>query len=171
MKLIFLDIDGVLNSEMFASRKMEEIEEKGYGNSTLKDMDPFCIANLNMITSKTGAKIVLSSSWRFKYTSIEEARQEFEFYGIEGELVDRTPRLDYEGHPSSPPRGCEIDEWIKMNGKVTGKFFDEYNEYAILDDDDDMLLKQYENFFRIEPYIGLTPHRAEDVIKFLGEQN
>lgn len=165
MKVIFLDVDGVLNSELFASQSLEEMKE---GDAPpLKSFDPFCIGNLNTITDETGAKIVLSSTWRNRYNSCEEANKEFADHGMTGEIIDRTPKLDFEGVPYRPPRGCEIEAWIEMNTERIGKFAHEYNDYVILDDDDDMLLGQYENFFRIEPYVGLTPHRAQDVIRFL----
>lgn len=168
MKIVFLDIDGVLNSELFASESMRQIEEGG--TPPKKSIDPFCVGNLNTITERTGAKIVLSSSWRSAYDSCEEANKEFEEFGMTGEIIDRTPRLDYVGVPSSVPRGCEIKAWIDMNTGRIGQHSFLFNDFVILDDDDDMLLEQYENFFRIEPYVGLTPHRAEDVIRFLGEE-
>ena len=46
MKVIFLDIDGVLN----------------YMNSSV--LDETCVGNLRYIISKTGAKIVLISTWK-----------------------------------------------------------------------------------------------------------
>ena len=54
MKLIFLDIDGVLNYE-------------GYGRLTrsgTRFVDPVLIKRLKKIIDCTGAKVVLSSTWR-----------------------------------------------------------------------------------------------------------
>ena len=53
MKIIFLDIDGVLNTiSNWGSRPIE------------KRFSPGCVAALNKITEHTGAKIVISSSWK-----------------------------------------------------------------------------------------------------------
>ena len=62
-KVIFLDIDGVLNTE----RKAKEV----YDNNNLDSHDEFgrlfdenALYWLNKIIDETGAEIVISSSWR-----------------------------------------------------------------------------------------------------------
>ena len=59
MKIIFLDIDGVLN--------------------TYNSMDRFCpkaVSCLNEFVQESGAKVVISSSWRLSW-KIEEMREYF----------------------------------------------------------------------------------------------
>ena len=54
MKVIFLDVDGVLNSQQL----FEKCED-----DQLISVDEDNIKNLKTIVDATGAKIVLSSSW------------------------------------------------------------------------------------------------------------
>ena len=56
MKVIFLDVDGVLNSQQL----FEKCED-----DQLISVDEDNIKNLKTIVDATGAKIVLSSSWRY----------------------------------------------------------------------------------------------------------
>ena len=61
MKVIFLDIDGVLNYMDFWYKRRLEFEKTGkFGPS----FDEEKIKILSEIVSETGAKIVLSSTWR-----------------------------------------------------------------------------------------------------------
>ena len=62
MNIIFLDIDGVLNSH----RKLIEVYKKthkphsGYNYP----FDEICLNNLKELVEKTNSKIVITSSWR-----------------------------------------------------------------------------------------------------------
>ena len=56
MKVIFLDIDGVLNSE--------EYYESFPDGEFIPPIDPVCVERLKRIVDRTGAKLILSSSWR-----------------------------------------------------------------------------------------------------------
>ena len=60
IKLIFLDIDGVFNYEMFYLNR-------GNDNRTypLSEFDKECVKRYNRIIKETNAKTVISSSWRF----------------------------------------------------------------------------------------------------------
>ena len=55
-KVIFLDIDGVLNTKYWHAQK--EKDQYGY------TFDATAVANLAKIIEKTGADIVISSSWK-----------------------------------------------------------------------------------------------------------
>lgn len=122
--------------------------------------------HLNHIIEKTGAKVVISSTWR-KSHSVQELQELLEKVGFIGEIIGRTPSLylNKNGEESyTIPRGCEIDCWLKNT-------FDwddlAYVRYVILDDDSDMLFQQRENFFRVDGYCGITPNLAYRVINFL----
>lgn len=68
MKVIFLDIDGVLNtSETFKIREQIE-KETGIWNI---EIDEFRVAYLKQIIDETGAKVVLSSSWKKDFENID----------------------------------------------------------------------------------------------------
>ena len=61
MRVIFLDVDGVLNSNSFAEKMFSEQGVRVFYEDIL---DKRAIACLKQIVSATGATIVLSSSWR-----------------------------------------------------------------------------------------------------------
>lgn len=124
MKLIFLDIDGPLAT--WESYKHEaEIKEPGVLiEPEVYRYYPFdvkAVNNLNIITRETGAKIVISSTWRKLYpTNI--LKKMFKIEGVEAEIVGETPvRL------SSRDRGVEILEYLKDCPADT--------QYVIIDDD------------------------------------
>jgi len=80
MKLLFLDVDGVLNSRgwfMSLSRKFrqKELAHKFEDDPQFADdashFDPAAVALLNQVVKETGASVVLSSSWRL-FHSIDE---------------------------------------------------------------------------------------------------
>jgi hypothetical protein len=106
MKVIFLDIDGVLNT--FATRRRNGID----------DIDPSRLEMLHQLVDDTGAKVVLSSTWRTMHT-IEDMSQRLRL-----QLIGYTPYL------SGSPRGEEIDRWFYDNEHV--------DSFVILDDRNDM---------------------------------
>jgi len=68
MKVIFLDIDGVLNtSETFKIREQIE-KETGIWNI---EIDEFRVEYLKRIIDETGAKVVLSSGWKKHFENID----------------------------------------------------------------------------------------------------
>ena len=68
MKVIFLDVDGVLNSQQL----FEKCED-----DQLISVDEDNIKNLKTIVDATGAKIVLSSSWRYGWAEHSDAVQDW----------------------------------------------------------------------------------------------
>lgn len=125
MKVIFLDIDGVLN--VYCQGRDE------YGCLFHEHL----VDNLRWVVEQTGAKIVVSSSWRLSgKTSIIEM---WDFRKLPGEVIDITPNLSYGvGLNTYTPRGKEIQMWLDENPEVTN--------YVIFDDDSDMLESQMNNF-------------------------
>jgi len=115
-KVVFLDIDGVL-----VNRK-SLIQHQGRRSVG----DPECVANLNLITDQTQAKLVLSSTWRHDPIGFDSLKLLFKSWGVTGEFIGTTT-LEHEGFPT---RGSEIALWLKEN------LF--YGNFIILDDDSDM---------------------------------
>lgn len=153
MKIIFLDIDGVLNSQFMFENGDTLIGSKG-GKLGKRHIDA-----LNDITDSTGSKIVLSSSWRSD-KGIEGYLSEA---GIKAEIIGKTPFLA----DRYSLRGNEILAWVKLNRDLIGAEHYDFHSYAILDDDSDMLYWQRENFFLTDAYSGLTPNIAYRVKRFL----
>lgn len=149
MKTIFLDVDGVINSEDYAIYRY-------YGKKF--DLDEFIderpVMLLNYIIKETGAKIVLSSSWRSsKAKTLERMRKA----GFQYDFFDITPYLE------SRHRGSEIQAWIDNYEKD----HEPLESYVILDDDNDMLPEQEENFVQCDFMHGLTSkevYRCLDIL-------
>jgi hypothetical protein len=108
MKVIFLDIDGVLNCSSTPNpRKFPYVVDKRL------------LARLRRLLDRTGAKVVLSSSWRLDPVGLYAAKH----WGIP--FIDICPDL-----PKSP-RSTEVLKWLRTHPNVT--------RYAIIDDEDDEL--------------------------------
>lgn len=123
LKILFLDIDGVLNSRDFFFRMRNIIL------SANEKIDPLAVARLNKITDATGAKIVISSSWRIGYLSNLGGLVEFlKLHNITGEIIDMTPLPNDLNF--SKPRWKEIRSWLHEHTEVTS--------FCILDDIDNM---------------------------------
>lgn len=121
MKIIFLDVDGVLNSEYWYKKNHRKHPEKCIPGMAI---NPRYVRNLMKIVKRTGAKIVLSSTWRgaVRKNSNHYLHEIFKKYGLE--IYDYTLRLGRE-------RGYEIQDWLDKHKNVSN--------IVILDDDTDMI--------------------------------
>ncbi len=141
-KIIFLDIDGVLNSRDWFSTDTYKVAAEGLSSAELMlirhdlHIDPIAVSLLNDLVDKSGADIVLSSTWRQKYdpeamTSMLAGR------GFKFKVVDRTPALFGKFNSSRIPRGKEIAAYLRS-------LQEQPEAFVILDDNDDMLhLKKF----------------------------
>ena len=157
MKIIFLDIDGVVNctntKEQFNGFIGVEQEK---------------IALIKQIVDATNAKIVLSSTWRldllwfnegkpvkldcFNYLKEEFAKQDLEFFDV-------TP-----SHKDSW-RGREIKEWLN-NTK------EEIENYVVIDDDIyDIALECRGHVLQTSWKSGLKPNAVKWAIQILNSKN
>jgi len=127
---LFLDIDGVLNSAEFFYGPLAKQERKS--DRSLEHMlDPTAVGYLNTIVDATGAKVVISSSWRqvHRPSVIREALKK---RGFTGDVIGRTGyRSDGD---SGTRRGLEIQDWLDIEENMT----DEPRRFVILDDSSDM---------------------------------
>ena len=162
MKIIFLDIDGVMNCEnAYRSGECRYVEWTNHRGD--KDHhQAFCSWSkelLNKLIDETNAKIVISSTWRS--SGIEFMKSVWELEGMHGEIIGLTPNFRGEVDGYTIPRGCEIDKWLGDNGfshinwdKDTQQ---EYinktgiENYIIIDDDSDMLYGQRNHFVHVLP--------------------
>jgi hypothetical protein len=186
MKIIFLDIDGVLNHQNWYEYRHKNIDMKLLSEEYPKyEFDPNSVECLNWITDATGAKIVVSSSWRHGRT-VEQLKELLTSVGVTGEVIDKTPsfgsptRYDSVEKPVyTIPRGCEIDYWLdtqdfqRINWSI--EIQKEYaakskiSNYIILDDDSDMLYNQREHYFKTFTLSGLNVEIAKKAIFFLNK--
>lgn len=156
MKVIFLDIDGVLNHEAFYKERFEKRYDEGAIAYPHSEIDPQSVANLNSLIADTEAKVVISSTWR--HDGMKYCKDVLEFHGFKGDIIDITPDL----RNNNCLRGNEILKWVKDNEKLIGEKYSDFTQYVILDDDSDMLYWQRNNFLLIDRFVGLT---MDDVFK------
>lgn len=166
MKIIFLDIDGVLNS-------LESSVLNEQTKALWDYVDPLLIKRLNKIFDLVSdVKIVISSSWRKLYT-IEEIKDMFVSAGLRPavEIIGKTVNYITDHYSENPYweqnnsgyRGWEVYEWLSKHPEVTN--------YAILDDDSDFLEFQMPHFVNTSAVCGLTFADMYRVIKILDPEN
>lgn len=157
MKIIFLDIDGVLNSENWyksnksSTLKIEDEKQKFISDS----FDPECWKYVEKLISETGAKIVLSSSWRLY--DLESTVKEYTgtaFQPIIDNLIGVTPGF------MSRCRGMEIKLYLRS-------LSEQPESYVILDDDRDMFESQRPYFVHINDETGITENDYKKALKIL----
>jgi len=168
MKVVFLDIDGVLN--------------QGFG-----DAHPSMVRNLNRVTRRAGACIVVHSSWRYLHR-LEGLKTILKGWGVKGEVLDTTPIPEgaqvkfsgvilisneaYSAFTQALPeefrqredkwnfeRAASIQNWLNASGQDVSGF-------VILDD--------HKEFGHLAPHhiktkmnVGLTQEQAEHAIRLL----
>lgn len=183
IKVIFLDIDGVLNSgRYFKAHTFKELNEQhdDYGQG----FDELSKSLLNKLIDVTGAKVVISSSWRG--AGFDAMKNMWVDRKMSGEVIGITPHF-YESlkpknypdsHSVSVPRGCEI-EWYYENifnfvhWNWDGPYVQErkalctLDTYIILDDDSDMLYSQRNNFVHCDNANGFTQEEYDKAYQIL----
>jgi len=144
---VFVDIDGVLNTEAHLRRQTRET-----GESTNRNWCPLAMAHLKLVVEYYNGQIVVSSTWRYD-KSLEQLKALFEENGLPPHyVVDVTPSLI---HNTSGPvtRGDEIRAWIDEN--LEQKQIRSLRT-IILDDVDDGLTPFGDRFIRCDPKIGFA---------------
>lgn len=132
MNIIFLDIDGVLNTQN--SINMQLSENKGRYNEDISaflyDFDQEAVGNLKDLIKDSNGKIVITSNWRLNEVLMEELLDQFDKNDISREIIiGQTP--DLQSEVTDNLRANEIKEWLSA-------FQDEINSFVIIDDIDDM---------------------------------
>ena len=162
-KIVFLDIDGTVNSKQWY------MKTKGKSG----DINPEAIALLNQLKD-IGAEVIISSSWD------ESGIKPLQDVGLELPIIGTTEHFD----AGWLCRGNEIEKWLLDNFKGMGtKYgldddgFPYYRkhyrdelidyEYVIFDDDTDFLLGQKDNFIKVNQNTGLTKREINKAIKIL----
>lgn len=159
--VVFLDIDGVLNSAIFFELNFKDKQSyETREDIALSMIDPKSVENLNSIIKQvSNVQIVISSTWRRGYTK-EELNTFLRQKGLSKDILGCTPAYNFK----YCVRGNEIKGWLESNRPMG--FF----RYIILDDDSDMLYEQRNNFLHIDSYAGLTPNHAYKSVRFLNRE-
>ena len=158
MKVIFLDIDGVVN--VYTTKEMFQ----GYIGLDDKRLD-----YLKEIVDATGAVIVLSSTWRLGYNQEghvfhdhgEYLKKKFADHGLK--IYDVTPDLKSNGIY----RGKEIKQWLSEHEDV--------ENFIIIDDEnfDFSYEKLGSRWIQTQYYRGdggIQPKHVKRAIKMLNEE-
>lgn len=140
MKIIFLDVDGVLNSE---SDSFDWNVQTDYHFELLKSL-----------VDKTQAKIVLSSSWRKSQSNLKIIKSRLQEFDLE--VYDITPCIN------SPDvrRGDEIRQWIDTQDISITSF-------VILDDNSDMCEYTNTNLVQTDVKVGFQKQDYEKALEVL----
>ena len=157
MKIIFLDVDGVLNyTQWYVSDR-----NPGNLNGQEGDIDPECIERVMRIVKETGAKVVITSDWRISWGGTLDR---LERMGLPRDVViDKTPfawgndmslkQYMLDDIDDIYSRGNEVNLWLKEHPDCTN--------YTILDDRTDFTDEQQPHFVHINPMYGLTDDDAD----------
>ena len=119
--------------------------------------DPNCVRNLAEIIEKTGADIVVSSSWKY-IMSYKDFLDLWEFRNLPGFVTDVTPTPDVRRN-----RGDEIDAWLYE--------CDVECQYVIIDDLDGSNFNEHQlsRLLVVNPFNGLDEEIAERAIAILNQ--
>lgn len=144
MRVLFLDIDGVLNSTRTS------VAHGGYPHELThtEAFDWVAIKLLQRLCDSSGIQVVLSSAWRLTHDHKDVAK------AFDLPIIDRTPSL-------LGCRGDEIQHWLDNHVEVTN--------YAILDDDPDMLESQEPHFIHTRGSEGMTWADFSRLCQIFGE--
>lgn len=167
MKIIFLDFDGVLNSHAYMTDRAknggwdrvpdgEQYQPKNPAHWTGM-VDPQAVKRLNTLLKETGAKIVISSSWRHAHPHPTGRMQKIlDLSGmVGGEVVGETPVM-------VGPRSHEIASWLAANPYAS--------KFVILDDGSSAGEGMAKWFVHTDLAVGLTDADVKKAINILGRK-
>lgn len=164
MKVLFLDIDGVLNAH--------EFDPEVLCGQIHRDK----VERLNRVLRETGARVVLSSAWRYIVHRGEATLAGMEWLlRSHGMLADRligVTRPDtmracpaYDGDPKRWPvvneRGAQISDWLRSNGGTFAR------PYAAVDDLDLGITDCGHPLVKTDGKRGMTEADADELIRLL----
>ena len=144
--IVFLDVDGVLNSH----NKLIEVYNKthkphpGYSYP----FDEKCLENLKTIIKSTNSKIVITSTWRKTKIGINILLETLKEYNLDTEVIGYTPILNTK-------RETEIKTYLNSLGYIPN--------FIIIDDDSDFDGLNY-HLIKTNQQFGLTPENVEEAI-------
>jgi hypothetical protein len=204
MRVIFLDIDGVMNSNVFYRerhkrrfrkpinwwyelrylfKKVFKIQSKGVSLADYKTPDSFytfesqferlqeetCPIKWKWLTewcNENDIKICVSSVWKHHFGNIVNEK-----YVSKPELWEKAfVELGFKPNTyvgitgdRKSLRGEEIQEWLDKHPEV--------EDYAILDDDSDMMDHQFDKFHHCDSYFGMSPNHLYRINRQFKKQN
>lgn len=146
MKVLFFDIDGVLNDHKFNKVSM---------SNTLLD---HCVEEFNRVIHTTGCKLVVSSAWRYMISGGAVALNGFGYmlrtHGVteKAEIIGKTASDE-----EIENRNDQITVWVADHPEI---------EKWVAVDDLNLDLPAV-NFVKTDEKVGLTPELADEIIRKL----
>ncbi|WP_372371127.1 HAD domain-containing protein [Candidatus Uabimicrobium sp. HlEnr_7] len=154
-KILFLDIDGVLNFESMQPI-MDCFSAPNAGFHGIHMIDPQKVEILNLIVSRSECEVVVCSTWRQKFNLVE-LNEMLTNRGFNG-IVRDTTTLPFQKEGIWSKKGDEVGVWLKSNFDISA--------FVIIDDDDEFSL--FRNFHvKTDFRVGLTNKDAEKAISIL----
>jgi len=153
MNIIFLDVDGVLNSinKLIETYNKTHKPHSGYSYP----FDENCLENLQLLVRETNSKLVITSTWRKDTQGREVLLNTLKEYELDNQVIGYTPVLDNES------RGMEIREYLRE--------LKERPDFVILDDDSDM--EELTPFLiKTNRQVGLTYENVQEAITQLNRK-
>lgn len=168
MKVLFLDIDGVLNT----SNTYKEIRNEWQITGKRRiDIDEFRLEHLKRIVDETGAKIVLSSTWRtFFCRENEQLKTNFDKgYELENMFEKHGLKIyDITPYDANRYRENEIRKWLEEHPLVTDFVIIDNESYDLPSFVDKELVKVKNDATDFSIYDnGLLAKHAQKVIEIL----
>ena len=161
-KIIFLDVDGVLNSKFWDNDHQREISEG-------KHVDLEAVKLLGTLVKRTNAKLILHSEWRFWFDeTMKPLRTEADFLAntmkeagitIAGVTPDLTTEEIRKTKKFSLVKADEILLWLDDNSSFT--------KWVVLDDLDLHNEEVARHQVKTDSEIGLTEKDVEKAIEIL----
>lgn len=152
VKYIFLDFDGVLNTEQYQAEL--SVAGKPTSDEYGPLFDPKAVERLAIIVEKSKAKIVITSSWRHIHDE-DTLNELWEKRGLPGKIY-RVLRSNKENES----RGEEIQRFLdpcKQN----------FTPYVIIDDINEFLPDQLSHVIITNPVKGISKNDVEKAILIL----
>lgn len=155
MNIIFLDVDGVINSVNNLIKVYNQTHKPHSAYSYPFDYE--CLENLKKLVVETKSRLVISSTWRHSQEGMEKLLEALKKYDLDKFVIGSTPDL-------GSSRGAEIKKYL-----ADSEFKDTIN-FVILDDDKDMEdLLPY--LVHTNGKVGLTKENVQQAIKKLTKYN
>lgn len=166
-RIIFLDFDGVLNTEHY--QNFLYYERKAWQDEHGALFDPETVEQLRNIINATHADIVVESSW--KYLGLEAMQEIWQARNMPGRVIDITPStvsdnwlLTANLNDLDPTmghcKGMEIASWLSDHANKDTRYVIIDDEYVILD-------SQLPYFILTKSYNGITEDVANRAISIL----
>ena len=196
MKVIFLDIDGVMNSELvylarYRKRWLHYNTYKWWLKSKIKWIfNGFKYKSVSLLNHKSPKDLF---SYNYTYKRLKEETDSVKWEWLNRLCIDTQAKICISSVWKNHFKDTnDWDKWFNAIGFPRNTYvgitntrrtlrgteiqdflnkYDNIDNYVIIDDDSDMLPEQKEHFFQTDPYVGLTPNTCYRIKNYLNNSN